>query len=152
MKRRRLVSMVGLILMIIGTVFMTSGCLMRRALRGYSLFAKQDTSVTWQMETLNWSWKYLQRPRDKVKKLSNWSKLVASICMYADRNGADYKVWYKFTAPEKPGEVYYAMKTLTSKGALWWAVYQDIEGLEQTEPAESTEPVEPSESAKPTEQ
>ena len=81
-------------------------------------FGKEDTSISWQMVELQ------EVPSmNKLDKLSNTSKEASAIYRYADRVHAEDKKWYKFTAPEKPGEEYYAYKD-TNGNISKWEVYK----------------------------
>ena len=79
---------------------------------------KEDTSISWEMVELE------KAPSmNKLEKLSNTSKEASAIYRYADRAHAEDKKWYKFTAPEKPGEEYYAYKD-TNGNISTWEVYK----------------------------
>ena len=81
-------------------------------------FGKEDTSISWEMVKLE------KAPSlNKLEKLSNASKEASAIYRYADRAHAEDKKWYKFTAPEKPGEEYYAYKN-TNGNISKWEVYK----------------------------
>ena len=81
-------------------------------------FGKEDTSISWEMVKLE------KAPSlNKLEKLSNASKEASAIYRYADRAHAEDKKWYKFTAPEKQGEEYYAYKA-TNGNSYRWEVYK----------------------------
>ena len=115
MKRKELFSMIGVILVSIGTVFLFSGCV--TDFNGL-FFGKEDTSVNWEMTAID------KVPSlNQLEKLSNLSKEASAIYRYADRAHAEGNKWYKFTAPEKEKEEYYAYKK-TNGNSYIWEVYK----------------------------
>jgi len=76
MKRKELFSMIGVILVSIGTVFLFSGCV--TDFNGL-FFGKEDTSVNWEMTAVD------KVPSlNQLEKLSNLSKEASAIYRYAD--------------------------------------------------------------------
>lgn len=115
MKRKELFSMIGVILVSIGTVFLFSGCV--TDFNGL-FFGKEDTSVNWEMTAVD------KVPSlNQLEKLSNLSREASAIYRYADRAHAEGNKWYKFTAPEKEKEEYYAYKK-TNGNSYIWEVYK----------------------------
>ena len=81
-------------------------------------FGKEDTSVNWEMAAVD------KVPSlNQLEKLSNLSKESSAIYRYADRAHAEGNKWYKFTAPEKEKEEYYAYKK-TNGNSYIWEVYK----------------------------
>lgn len=61
---------------------------------------------------------------NSLEKLKNSSKEASTIYRYADRARAAENTWYAFTAEEKPGETYYAIKAVSKNGAFTWEIYK----------------------------
>ncbi|GHU27650.1 hypothetical protein AGMMS50256_07970 [Betaproteobacteria bacterium] len=115
--------MVGMSAMVLTLGLVLGGC--GHVDLNSAFFGEEDTSINWVMApspsvpSLN-----------SLEKLSATSREASAIYRYGNRALAELNKWYVFTAPEKPGEIYYAVKDTSStvRGAITvnavWQVYK----------------------------